>query len=54
MSTLRVTGETQITSYVASPLALGQRLRNHQKHCATSGGIVFFHHIRNVGWVDAH
>jgi hypothetical protein len=36
----------------ASPCAVG--IRNHRKHCATRGGIVFFHHIRNVGWVDAH
>ena len=38
----------------AQPPPIPQGSRHHRKHCATRGGTVFFHHIRNVGWVDAH
>ena len=51
-------------SPAASPIAISLRAaseppvprcsRNHRSTAQPAGGIIFFHHIRNVGWVDAH
>jgi len=50
------TADMPIAGHVRGPpnRRVPQCLRNHWKHCATSDGIIFFRHIRNVGWVDAH
>jgi FkbM family methyltransferase len=50
------TADMPIVGHVRGPPnhPIPQCSRNHWEHCATRGCFIFFHHIRNVGWVDAH